>query len=148
MVVLDYAVEIYEGYHYSVDMWLGIVLVSLLWRVLEPFEGISRRENSRPTASESAHSRFPMDHQAQMRKRLSLTTSFVYIFPAVVAYLQLTCFPTWTTNFLIVLYVLSSITIYVLFVVREEQEALKRRGMHVTQHVLLCLLFMALGVYL
>ena len=34
LVALDYAVEIYEGFHYSVDMWLGMVSVCEL-NVLE-----------------------------------------------------------------------------------------------------------------
>jgi PAP2 superfamily C-terminal len=38
LLVFDYLIEILEGFHYSVDMWLGLVLVVLIWIVLEPLE--------------------------------------------------------------------------------------------------------------
>ena len=43
---MDYLVEVYEGFHYSVDMWMGAVLCSLLWRVWKPIEDNNTDRNA------------------------------------------------------------------------------------------------------
>jgi hypothetical protein len=135
MVIIDYAIEIYEGFHYSVDMWLGIVLVSLLWRVLKPLEGATQAS---PDTIGSAAQPQP----------ISVQSLVVYLPPALVAYVQLIFLPQSTTNFVIVLYASSAVFIFLNFVRKETQDAKKQSYMHYTQHVLLCLLLMAFGIYL
>ena len=61
--------------------------------------------------------------------------------PAIIAYLQIVLFPIWTANFFIVAYV---VLVVVLFVKGKSGPG----SFHYIQHVVLCLLFMALGVYL
>lgn len=172
MVVMDYAVEIYEGFHYSVDMWLGLVLVSLLWRVLEPLEGNHRNEyvgaasaavpaiDGDGLGSSKTNTRLDLDTTTLGSTKLSnnyrqqspmISTSalvLMYTPPVILAYMQLILFPQWMANFLIVLYTVVSLVIYVAFVLKEKMENRKLLAMHFTQHVLLSLLFMALGVYL
>eukprot|EP00521_Asterionellopsis_glacialis_P019040 CAMPEP_0195326626 /NCGR_PEP_ID=MMETSP0708-20121125/9808_1 /TAXON_ID=33640 /ORGANISM="Asterionellopsis glacialis, Strain CCMP134" /LENGTH=154 /DNA_ID=CAMNT_0040394257 /DNA_START=127 /DNA_END=588 /DNA_ORIENTATION=+ len=38
LVAMDYSIEVYEGFHYSVDMWMGALLTSLLWRIYVTLE--------------------------------------------------------------------------------------------------------------
>ena len=136
MVVLDYMVEIYEGFHYSVDMWLGMVIVSLLWRVLAPIE--ANDETSADNAMDPPKTSAPM----------SLQIVVLYCLPAIVAYMQLTVLPQWSANFLIVAYVVWVGVLHFGFAVRQTKNALQRAYQHYCQHVLFCLLYMALGVYL
>lgn len=131
MLLLDYAIEIYEGFHYSVDMWLGMVLVALLWQVLSPWEGrTADTEIQRPAAAP--------------RPDWSRSTLLAYLPPAVLAYGQLTVLPMSTANLLIVLYVVMAVGIYI----AGSNDARRRVHTHYVQHILLCLLFMALGIYL
>lgn len=136
MVVLDYAIEIYEGFHYSVDMWLGIVLVSLLWRTLKPLEGATKAS---PDAVVST---------AQQQQPVSVQSVVMYLPPALVAYVQLMFLPQWTANFLIVSFASFAVLIFFKFVWKEVQHAKKQVYIHYSQHVLLCLLLMAFGIYL
>jgi hypothetical protein len=144
MIVLDYMVEIYEGFHYSVDMWLGIVLVTLLWHVLEPFEGSSRAANGA--------SRTPTDQALSKRKQkgqpLSTRYLVAYIIPGLGAYLQIIVIPQQTANIMIVFYALSGVVVYIQFAAKASDEYTKQFYVHYAQHILLCLLFMALGIYL
>jgi PAP2 superfamily C-terminal len=140
MVVLDYAVEIYEGFHYSVDMWLGMVLVVLLWNVLSPLEGVTPDEVVQPDVGSST--------RIQDLYLISTPTLVIYVLPALIAYLQLTILPQETANILIVSYACCAVAIYFLFVWKEVQERRIQLYTHYVQHILLCLLFMALGIYL
>jgi hypothetical protein len=137
MLLLDYAIEIYEGFHYSVDMWLGMVLVSLLWQVLAPLEG-----SSSPASS--------ISRPATVAPDFSRATLLAYLPPAAVAYFQLTLLPMATANLLIVLYaaVAVGILLYVSGGGADITPSRRAYLTHYAQHILLCLLFMALGIYL
>ena len=152
MVVLDYMVEIYEGFHYSVDMWLGLVLVCLLWRVLEVVEGQDQRsrnnigdqgnrwsedEVSRPTAMFASNNFFSRS-----------TTVAIYSVPAVIAFVQLLILPPWTGNVLIVLYTIVGAVLYVGLSLRSKDPSRAAFYLHMAQHVVYTLLFMAIGIYL
>jgi PAP2 superfamily C-terminal len=135
MVVLDYAVEIYEGFHYSVDMWLGMVLVTLLWKVLYPVEGVA---NDVVGSSQPSY----------QPPSISTRTVLAYVPPALVTYLQLIVLPQATANILILLFAGTTVVIYFQCIRNEVKEAVRQAFVHYTQHILLCLLFMALGIYL
>jgi hypothetical protein len=143
MLVLDYSVEIYEGFHYSVDMWLGMVLTTLLWRVLAPLE----RSNSLSMKNDDAvHTPSP---QIGWQKNVWTRRNMVRYFPpTAIAYLQLVILPQWTANPVILLYVGALLFIYFCFVLKEKKENQKHLYMHYMQHVLLSLLVMAFGIYL
>lgn len=138
MLILDYAIEIYEGFHYSVDMWLGMVLVALLWQVLAPLEGTASKPPPPPMVAPSR------------------STVLLYLPPAAIAYLQLTLLPMSTANLLIVFYAVVAIGVYfygsgVLRKSGDDGTSSSSRRVactHYAQHILLCLLFMALGIYL
>ncbi len=72
----------------------------------------------------------------------------LYSLPALAAYLQLTVMPQSTANPLIVVYVLFASVVYGLSTNESKSEAIAQAYQHYAQHVLLCLLMVALGVYL
>jgi hypothetical protein len=143
MVVMDFMIEIYEGFHYSVDMWLGIVLVTLLWNVLQSFEGIP------PVPQKNSGDESVSLRGQQQQESLSIRSYVAYIIPGLVAYLQLIVISQNIANIVIVLYVLSAVLVYIQFASKKRTNSYLRRWyIHYAQHILLCLVFMALGIYL
>eukprot|EP00980_Cylindrotheca_fusiformis_P004044 scaffold880_cov132-Cylindrotheca_fusiformis.AAC.40 len=151
LVAMDYMVEIYEGYHYSVgkisivlssctfvvqanliylhspDMWLGGVLVNFIWTVLGPAEEASYNRQG----GIEAKTFYPLENT-------TLPELAKYILPAIGSYLQLNGFiPHELANYTIVFYFLVVIFRIVNFGFE-----------HYTQHILICVLFLAIGVYL
>lgn len=149
MVILDYMVEIFEGFHYSVDMWLGMILVCLLWRVLKPVEG---REQSTIIKNSISGVEEMNTDQTTNKPSIDLlpwkVTIFTYSSVAMVSFLQLVVFPSWTVNFLIVLYVVVICVLFLGFALRMKDPVEAALYQHCSQHILYCLLYMALGVYL
>lgn len=137
MLTMDFAVEVYEGFHYSCDMWLGMVLVVLLWKVLHPIEG----ETQSSPREASCETRYKFSS-------LMPSEVLVYIPPALVAYIQLSVLPEATANFTIVGFVIAAATIYLVFVRRQTNERRRVFFMHYVQHMALCLMALAFGVYL
>jgi hypothetical protein len=43
-VAFNYMVEVYEGFHYSVDMWMGAFMVNFICRTLGPSEQTDNSE--------------------------------------------------------------------------------------------------------
>ena len=125
-ITMDYLVEIYEGFHYSVDMFLGAMLVNFIWSVLSPLEDVGQGNQAEP--------------QRKFRRLQDATSSDVvrYILPALGAWIQLVgIIPHAYGNYSNVLY-----TIIVSY-------QIARFGFqHYSQHVLFCLLFMTLGLFL
>ena len=137
-------VEIYEGFHYSVDMWLGIVLVTLIWNVLQSFEGVPPPVSLPVTPDESLSLR-----SQQQQESLTIRCYVAYIVPGLVAYLQLIVISQDIANIVIVLYVISAVFVYIQFASKKRTNSYLRRWyIHYAQHILLCLVFMALGIYL
>ena len=147
MVVMDFMIEIYEGFHYSVDMWLGIVLVTLLWNVLQSFEGLPPA--SPVSVSDETASSRSQQQQQQQQESLSTRGYVAYILPGLVAYLQLIVISQDIANIVIVLYVSAAVLVYVKFASKRGTTSYLRKWyIHYAQHILLCLVFMALGIYL
>jgi hypothetical protein len=125
-VAMDYMVEVYEGFHYSVDMWLGAVMVSFIWRILAPIE------NS-----------FASKDSMQVKQFLPLQDTTAgdvvrYAFPALVTYFQVVqIIPQHLGNYTIVIVLMG-----VIF------QLIRDGFQQYTQHCLFCILYMALGVYL
>ena len=132
MVFLDFCVEIYEGFHYSVDMFLGAVLVCLLWRVLAP------TEDAGPV---------PVTPRQPLHK-LSKTTVGLYCLPVLGAYAQLIILPRAITIPVIVLYAMAAVALLATSMRHKETPLRQAAYQHAAQHTLLCLLFFALGIYL
>ena len=126
LVAMDYIVEIYEGFHYSVDMWLGSVLVNFIWTVLAPVE----------KATEDG----PSCWQKQFHPLNSATSTDIvkYAIPALAAYIQVIgLIPLSLGNYTIFVYIMFGIHYFFLFGIQQY-----------LQHTCFCLLFMALGIYL
>ena len=145
LLVLDFAVEVYEGFHYSVDMWLGMILVSLIWRVLQPLEGPSMATTPATTAHPHHH------HTSGNPTTLNLATRrdvLVYGFPAFVGYLQAAWLPQSVANAVIVLYVIMAAAVFYGYSQHRDNPALQQMYMHYSLHLLLCVMFIALATYL
>ncbi|KAL7579911.1 hypothetical protein ACA910_004915 [Epithemia clementina (nom. ined.)] len=160
MVVLDYMVEIYEGFHYSVDMWLGLVLVCLLWRVLGFVEPSLPTLRS-PSAVDKSKKDLELDDASNKESTTAKFSGFasnkflsrkatvtIYFSPTLVAFLQLVLLPDWTCNILVVVYAATTAILYLGFALPNKDPAKAAFIQHVAQHVLYSLLFMTLGMYL
>lgn len=124
-VAMDYTVEVYEGFHYSVDMWLGAIMVNFIWRTLQPIEQSCQAETT------TAKQFVPLQE--------AIVSDVVrYAIPALLTYVQVAqIIPQHMGNYTIVVFLAA-----VIF-------QLVRDGFQqYTQHCLFCLLYMALGVYL
>ena len=121
LLVLDFCIEVYEGFHYSVDMWMGGLITFLLWRSFSWLEDEAASDN---------RELLPMS---------SVTTQELVHFsiPAFITYVVVVVLPEAACNYVIVGYVLFS------------AGYIERKGFsHFVQHALLCLSFMALAMYL
>jgi len=125
-LTMDYFVEIYEGFHYSVDMFLGAMVVNFLWCVLSPLED----------AGKGDHALTPKQFHNLQDSTLSDVVG--YILPALWCWVQLVgIIPHSYGNYSCVFY-----TITVIY-------QISRFGFQqYSQHCLFCLLFMALGLFL
>eukprot|EP00536_Pseudo-nitzschia_multiseries_P001649 jgi/Psemu1/300899/fgenesh1_kg.21_\ len=124
-VTLDYFVEIYEGFHYSVDMFLGAMLVNFLWNTLSPLEDVKQGG--------------PPVKRREFLPLQDATSSDVvrYAIPAIGLWMQLVIIPHS--------YGLYSCVLYTIVVVAQ----VSRFGFQqYSQHCLFCLLFMTLGLFL
>jgi hypothetical protein len=159
LLILDFAIEVYEGFHYSVDMWLGLVLVCLFWRVLQPLEqeGHPQRKNdttttSRDTTSTSTTTTTTTRKESKTTLHLvSVKDAIIYGLPAVIGYLQATMIlPKSFANGVIILYVVVVVVVSVGFAWprNKEKPALQQACLHYMQHMLLCVMFIALATYL
>ena len=128
LLALDFAVEIFEGFHYSVDMWMGAILVGLLWRVWKPFEDNNTDRNA-ATLHDMAQ-RFWHD-------KLTLRDVFYYGGPVLVAYLQLTVLPA-----------VSAIPIAVCMIFGCVIQIARQGFQQYDKHIFFSVLYMLLGVFL
>jgi PAP2 superfamily C-terminal len=121
LLIIDFCIEVYEGFHYSVDMWMGGLITFLLWKSFAPLEDEIVSDN---------------------REYLSLSSvtkeEFVlFLIPAFMAYVVIVVLPEEICNYFALGYIFFS-AVYIF-----------RKGFsHFIQHVLLCLLFLALAIYL
>mmetsp|Transcript_11782 Transcript_11782/g.27578 ORF Transcript_11782/g.27578 Transcript_11782/m.27578 type:complete len:356 (+) Transcript_11782:2-1069(+) len=136
-VTLDYFVEIYEGFHYSVDMFLGAMLVNFLWNTLSPLEDVVVVVDAVVVVQQ--HGDPPVQQQRKFRPLQDATSSDIvrYTIPAIGLWLQLVIIPHS--------YGLYSCVLYTIVVVAQ----IARFGFQqYSQHCLFCLLFMTLGLFL
>ena len=137
LVAMDYMIEVYEGFHYSVDMWLGAVFVNLIWTVLAPIEA-AYEESLSDGQQQQQQQHGQKQQRLQSIRNVTLYDTIRYVTPALCAYLQVVhVIPEDITNYTILSFIL-----FAIFQIITE-------GFHRhTQHVLICLLYVALGVYL
>jgi hypothetical protein len=125
-VAMDYMVEVFEGFHYSVDMFLGAVLVNFIWTVMASME-------------ESG----PADQAGRPKKfypllDISHSDLVKYLVPVLAAYFQVIGLIPQDLG-------VYSIVVYMVVVVYQ----VYRFGFQqYTQHTLFCLLYIGLGVFL
>mmetsp|Transcript_19289 Transcript_19289/g.27903 ORF Transcript_19289/g.27903 Transcript_19289/m.27903 type:complete len:502 (+) Transcript_19289:188-1693(+) len=123
LLSVDFLVEMYQGLHYSVDMFLGGVITSLLWKSFAHLEKDAHIGKNTKFVS--------LEH-------ISVSDGIWYGVPTYVAFGVLTFGSSFMANGFIYLYLVCSVGVVV-----------KNGGYsHYVQHLLLCLLYVALGVYL
>jgi len=128
LVAIDYMIEVYEGFHYSVDMWLGAVLVNLIWHSLAGVEQKSAQE-----LQDTPVRTFYTIGEASKADWIKLSI------PAMVAWIQVTgiIVPEDKANYSVVAFMIAVI-----------YQISTSGFQHYTQHCLFCLLYIALGIYL
>jgi len=144
MVVLDYIVEIYEGFHYSVDMWFGMVVTCLLWRVLEPIEGSNSMESNQSIEPDE-------ETKSRSAEKAVLPWNaavLLYSLPALLSFLQLAVLPSSTFFFLLVIYVIIIVVLYFGFALPNGDSPKAALYQHAAVHFMFCVLYMTVGVYL
>lgn len=108
-------------------MWLGGVLVNFIWAVLAPAEEATYKRQGAVPAKEF----HPIE-------RTAMSDLLRYLVPAIGSYLQLNGFiPSGYANYTIMSYFL--VVIFRIAKFGFEQY---------TQHLLICVLFLAIGIYL
>jgi hypothetical protein len=128
LVAVDYMVEIYEGFHYSVDMWLGAILVNFIWTVLAPMEEASVQEQQALPAKQF-HSIGDATRADWIKFAIPVVAAYVQVIGALV--------PQEKANYTIVVFIIA--VIYQISTSGFQQY---------TQHCLFSLLYLALGIYL
>lgn len=121
LLIVDFSIEVYEGFHYSVDMWMGGLITSLLWRSFATLED----------EAVSGH-----------RELLPLSSAtkeewVLFALPAFIVYIVVVALPEVTYNYFVIGFVIFS-----------GGYVIHKGFSHFIQHVLLCLLFMALAAFL
>ena len=127
-VAIDYMVEVYEGFHYSVDMWLGAVIVNFIWNSLAPVEESSATEKQ------------GMPPKQFYALGDAVRSDWIkYSVPVAIAYIQVNgiIIPKEKANYTILAFV--GAVVYQVSTMGFQQY---------TQHCLFSLLFLALGIYL
>jgi hypothetical protein len=173
LVVMDFCVEVYEGFHYSVDMWLGLVLVCLLWRAMSWVEFPSRAPGTGSVSAVpgTASPKPSQPPPARFAPCVSRRDAVWYGVPALVAYLQATglVLPRAWSNAMIVAYVAAGAAGFARSSagqrarsrdggagaapspdIRHEDTggARHQSSIHYAQHLLLCAAFLTLVTYL
>ena len=121
LLAFDYLVEVYQGYHYSVDMWMGAVITSLIFRSLASVEPkvIHGEENNY----------LPMSSN-------SIRDVILYVAPALLAFVIITVSREAIANLWIVIYVITAAAAQI------------KGDAHFSRHIFVCTLYIALIVYL
>jgi PAP2 superfamily C-terminal len=123
MLAIDFCLEVYEGFHYSVDMWLGALFGCMLWRILAPLENID-------------------SHVCVTKKLKPLSSATIvdivaYATPALAAYVDITFVAHNHQSYLVI-----GLLTFAGF------QAVRKGFTHHLQHVLFCLMFLALAIWL
>ena len=123
LLAFDYGIEILQGFHYSVDMWLGAVLTALIFRGLRGVEENWDEDELRGDL-------------VPVRRSATVGIWTSYGLPALLGFGVLTFTREAVANVWLVLYVLTAIYLQV------------RGRQHLSRHLLICLVYITLGVYL
>lgn len=129
LVAIDFAIESYQGLHYSVDMWLGCIVTALLWQLTNDLEVPGAYEKSKMTKVEGSN--------ASQNAPLDSRVVALYSLPALLGFAILTFVPEAVVNYFLVGYAIWAGMIMV-----------KWGFTNFSQHILLCLLLATLGSYL
>ena len=137
-VIYDYCIEIYEGFHYSVDMVLGLILINLLFAVFQFVEEDDANNNKNGNKQQGTDETQDDPQQFVRFQDTTLHDIVWYTVPPFGAYLQLVgIIPKEYAMYQDIVY-----TIVVIYQIG------KYGFQHYSQHVLFTLLYMALGLFL
>lgn len=122
LLAFDYMIEVYQGFHYSIDMWLGAVVTSLVFRSLSFIEVTSRNRD--------------LDQSYAPLGSLTYRDAVLYLSPAILAFVIVNISNEAIANLWVVIYVTGAVA------------AGLKVGSHLSRHVLFCTLYIALITYL
>ena len=122
LLAFDYLVEVYQGYHYSVDMWMGAIITSLIFRSLASVE-------PKDVAGGEGQKYLPLSS-------ITVGDGILYTGPALLAFIIITVSREAIANMWIVLYVTAAAV------------AQYKGDTHFSRHIFVCTLYIALIVYL
>lgn len=123
LLAFDYMIEIYQGFHYSIDMWLGAVVTSLIFRSLSFIEVPSNSTKK-------------IQHSYEPLRSITYWDTILYLSPALVAFVIVNISNEAIANLWIVIYVAGAVAVRF------------TAGAHLSRHVLFCTLYIALITYL
>lgn len=126
LVVVDYAMEVFQGFHYSIDMVLGMVICRLLYRVMEPW-GVS-------VGSQDKALQDPWSHRSSW-KVVGKKEWVIYSVPACVCVWMIVWKPM-NVNLGLVGLAVGSVVMFL------------KGNVGYAKHLSVCLLFLAVAVYL
>jgi len=122
LLAFDYLVEVYQGYHYSVDMWMGAIVTSLIFRSLASVE-------PRDVVEGEGQKYLPL-------RSTTIRDGIMYTGPALLAFIIITVSREAIANIWIVLYVAAAAVAQI------------KGDTHFSRHIFVCTLYIALIVYL
>ena len=157
LLTIDFLIEVYEGFHYSVDMWLGALITTLLWRILKDLESqqidpsmhlnVSRDVSQDASTSTSACIDTDKDKDTRKGTRTepsvlphsSATNQTVaaYCIPAIYAYIVVVMVPESIANYCLIVGLVAAAVM-----------AVRTGYTPFLQHTMFCMLFVTLCVYL
>lgn len=123
MLAIDFCLEVFEGFHYSVDMWLGALFGCMLWRILAPLETID--------------SHLGVAKTLQPLSSATFADVVAYATPALAAYIDITVVAHNHQSYAVIG-----------FLTFAGFQAWHKGFTHHLQHVLICLMFLALAIWL
>jgi hypothetical protein len=123
LLAFDYMIEIYQGFHYSIDMWLGAVVTTLVFRSLSFIEMPCNKKK------DTEKSYAPL-------RSLTYRDIILYLSPALIAFIIVNISNEAIANLWVAIYVAGAVV------------AGFTIGFHLSRHVLFCTLYIALITYL
>jgi hypothetical protein len=123
MLAIDFLMEVYEGFHYSVDMWLGALIGCMMWRILAPLEQIDSKVGASKKLKSLASAKLP--------------EILAYSTPAVAAYIDIVFVPHNYQAYMTI-----GFLVYAVF------HAIRKGFTHFLQMELFTLMFLALSIWL
>jgi len=129
LLTFDFLVEISQGFHYSVDMWLGAVITTLVWHLMKFLDEDNSIQKQKSFTS----------LKVLLMSNTSISDALSYAFPAFMAFIVVAFIPESIANYCIILFLVLAVGVIV------------RNNGYITpfgQHIFLLVTFITFAIYL